>query len=71
MIEVISRHNGTSLGDVKWYAKWRQYTFFPGPATLYDCKCLREIAEYCEFKTKEHKISRGTLTPDVVKVVEA
>lgn len=52
---VASRYNNSVLGYVKWYAQWRQYTFFPEQFTILDKKCLTELAEYCNMKTNEHK----------------
>lgn len=45
----------TELGLVKWYFQWRCYCFFPEPNTLFDRQCLRDIAEFCEEKTLEHR----------------
>ncbi len=62
---VRSRHNGLTLGTVKWYAQWRQYTFCPAVGTTFDAKCLTELAEYCKIKTAEHKgtpLSNNLLT---------
>jgi hypothetical protein len=36
------------LGEVRWYAPWRKYAFFPDPDTLYEQDCLRDIAEFLE-----------------------
>lgn len=41
------------LGWIQWHGGWRKYTFFPGVDTMYDADCLREIAEFCEARTKE------------------
>lgn len=51
---VHSRHNGSMLGYVKYFVQWRQYTFFPFNA-VFDKKCLREIADFCEKKTTEQR----------------
>lgn len=51
---VMSRHSGALLGYVKWFVQWRQYCFFPVDA-VFDKKCLREIAEFCETQTVEHR----------------
>lgn len=42
------------LGQVKWYAQWRKYTFFPNNNTLFDFDCLSEIAEFVAKETTEH-----------------
>ena len=39
---------GTHLGDIKWYAPWRKYAFFPEPDTIYEQDCLRDIAGFLE-----------------------
>lgn len=44
----------TRLGEIRWFARWRKYCYFPGAATVYDANCLREIAGFCEQQTKEH-----------------
>jgi len=42
--QVIS--NGVNLGDIKWYAPWRSYAFYPAENTLYEQDCLRDIANF-------------------------
>ena len=44
-----------ALGFVRWYGPWRKYCFMPGFGTTYDQNCLREIADFCEVQTREHK----------------
>lgn len=53
--QVISE--GIHLGDIKWYAQWRKYAFFPEKNTLYEQDCLRDIANFLERKMKEYKRS--------------
>jgi len=43
------------LGCVRWHSPWRCYAFFADSNTLYEKKCLREIAEFLEAKTKEQR----------------
>lgn len=47
------------LGQVEWFSPWRRYVFGPASATLYDAKCLRAIADFCEKETKVHKSLRA------------
>lgn len=44
--------NGMPLGYIQWYAHWRRYTLFPVSGTLWDAGCLREVAKFCEDRTK-------------------
>ena len=49
---------GTYLGHVKWFGRWRGYSFFPYIDTIYEQKCLREIADFVEARSKEHRASK-------------
>jgi hypothetical protein len=47
------------LGHVKWYAPWRCYAFYPlGVNTLFEARCLREIADFTQDETDQH-MGRG------------
>ncbi len=43
------------VGIVKWYGPWRKYTFTPYSHTVFEQDCLRDIADFCEQRTKDHK----------------
>lgn len=47
--------DGTTLGRIKWYAQWRQYTFFPRALTTWNPTCLAEVGNMCALLTVEHK----------------
>lgn len=47
--------NDVLLGQIKWFAAWRRYCFYPEPETVFEQICLREIAEFIEARTKEHR----------------
>lgn len=49
---------GVRLGKVRWFAAWRQYSFFPDPGTTYERDCLRTLADFCERETAEYR-ARG------------
>lgn len=48
----------TELGQVRWFARWRKYSFFPASATIFEETCLREIAFFCETATQLHKAAK-------------
>lgn len=48
---------GQSIGYVAWYGPWRKYTFSPQPNTVFEQQCLRDIADFCERATTEHRAS--------------
>ena len=43
------------LGVIKWFGRWRCYAFFPSPGTVFERRCLRDIATFCERVTQEHR----------------
>ena len=48
--------HGASLGRITWFGAWRKYTFNPATgALLFDVDCLRQIADWLEEKTIEHR----------------
>jgi len=40
---IFSKSSGDRLGEIKWYAPWRQYCFFPDEETIWFKGCLNEI----------------------------
>lgn len=51
--EVVAKDGGPTLGEVKWFGRWRKYAFFPAPDCVFEQDCLRVIAGFCEEKTNE------------------
>ena len=45
----------TPLGQIRWYAPWRRYVYYPKSETLYDAACLRDITEFLEREMRERK----------------
>lgn len=43
---VLSRLHGDRLGAVRWFARWRQYAFFPEGGTIWNSDCLAEVAAF-------------------------
>jgi hypothetical protein len=43
---VIAKADNVVLGQVLWFARWRGYAFFPAPDTLYEARCLSDIAAF-------------------------
>lgn len=50
---VRGRTSQVYLGLIKFRPQWRKYVFEPEANTVYDHKCLVEIASFCEDQTKE------------------
>jgi hypothetical protein len=50
--------SGATLGMVSWHGAWRKYDFeVLNRGDRFDHHCLREIADFCEVVTKEHRAS--------------
>jgi len=45
------------LGTVEWYGPWRKYVFAPAGYMdlVFEERCLRDIAEFVETQTREHR----------------
>ena len=50
---VVNKYDDVQLGTIGWFDKFHKYSFYVKPDTVYECVCLREIADFCENKTKE------------------
>jgi|APCry1669189883_1035261.scaffolds.fasta_scaffold299619_1 hypothetical protein len=48
------------IGQVRWFAPWRKYCFFPSLDTVFEEVCLRDIASFVEARTREHRAARKT-----------
>lgn len=53
--EVQTTENNLFLGSIKWFGAWRRYSFFPEFGSVFEWACMRDIADFCELKTKEHR----------------
>ena len=56
--EVLALENGDLLGRISWYGQWRCYAFMPASGCVFEKACLRDIAEFCEERTSEHRLQR-------------
>lgn len=54
-IVVVSKHHLNILGEIKWYGPWRQYTFFPEEATVWNTQCLEDIQDEIKRLMDERK----------------
>jgi hypothetical protein len=56
---VVNKYDEGQLGWVAWFSRWRKYSYFAKPETVYEQVCLREIAAFCEQQTALHKAARS------------
>lgn len=50
----VENTSGLPLGTVYWFCSFRKYVFEPESNKIFDPGCMREVADFCETKTKEH-----------------
>ena len=46
---------GEELGVIEWFSAWRRYIFAPYACTVYEETRLRDIADFCQKATQEHR----------------
>jgi hypothetical protein len=54
----LDRDEGSLLGFVAWFGRWRQYTFDPKPGTTFNRGCLADITAFLEKVNLEHRKER-------------
>lgn len=54
-ILVRNKEHDESLGRIFWLSRWRCYVFEPDSATVYEKKCLRDIANLLETLTNNQR----------------
>ena len=54
---VDNRHDNLRLGTIEWTDAryWKCYAFCPEDNMMFEEDCLRNIADFCEARTKEEK----------------
>ena len=53
---VLSKSQGSILGQIKWFGRWRQYCFWPSPNTIFNPECMADISKVI----KELMLKRGS-----------
>lgn len=46
IIDVFAENNDVQLGQVRYYAQWRRYGFFPADGTVFERVCMRDIMSF-------------------------
>lgn len=44
----IFNNDNFNLGEIKWYASWRKFCFYPSNDTVWDNKCLQEVLKFLD-----------------------
>lgn len=54
-----NNRSGDTLGIVRWYGRFRGYSYFPVPGTVYNLGCLRDIGHFIEQLNAKQRESKG------------
>ena len=49
----VSTKDGQPLGEIRFFPRWRKYSFYPYSQTIYEADCLRDIANFCQARTSD------------------
>lgn len=58
--DVLAKADGTLLGRVEWFARWRRYAFLANNTLdlVFEWNCLYDLAAFCLYQTKQHNRRR-------------
>ncbi len=57
IISVINTHHDEVLGEIEWFAKWRQYCFYPHENTIWNINCLEDVNNVIKQLKIEHLLA--------------
>ncbi len=57
-IIVVNKNSEDIIGEVKWYAPWRQYCFFPEFDTVWNTKCLDDVNDLIKKLMKDRRVKK-------------
>lgn len=55
---VYSKEGEHLLGQVKWYASWRCYAFYPEPNCVFESQCMKDITSVLEKLMLDRKLAK-------------
>lgn len=64
-IWIVRTKYGETLGTVAWFSHWRKYAFSPASNCIFEQDCLRDLAQFMEERTNEHKAKPKEVTVEV------
>lgn len=59
VFELLSKDGNFLLGEIRWYASWRKYAFFPAANTVFENDCLKDIREFITSLMLDRKLKKA------------
>ena len=53
--DILNNNSDDLLGQVKYYANWRQYTFFPEEGCIFSVGCLDDVIDFTRKVQENHR----------------
>jgi len=55
IFKVFNKETLHQLGEIKWYAPWRKYSFFPANHLVFESTCMDDISRFMKQLMEERK----------------
>ena len=56
ILNIVSK-DGSELGEIKWFGRWRKFCYYPYSNTVWDNKCLTNLVTFLnEYNSKWRSI---------------
>jgi hypothetical protein len=55
VFNVVNKETDFVLGEIKWYASFRKYSFFPSQNCVFETQCLRDIVAFIDALEQDRK----------------
>jgi len=54
---VVNKSSSATVGEVRWFSRWRKYSFFPSTASVFEDEMLQDVAFFCLQATRKHMLN--------------
>lgn len=55
IFKVIAKQGNIDLGTIKWFSRFRKYSFFPEAGTIYENDCLKDLSRFLDELALERR----------------
>lgn len=56
--EIVTNDTHSVIGQIKWYAPFRKYSFFPSEMTVFETQCLTDIISFIKDLMEQRQIEK-------------
>ena len=56
IFEIKTKDSNILLGQIKWFASWRCYAFYPAADTVFELTCLQDITKFITNLALQRKV---------------